>query len=90
MSCRNGSAGPMPPLRPWDGHKYRSALFACRRTLAEVAEAAGVSRSHLTRVIHGQRPALPDLLFAMALAVGPDGWKYATGESDRLPMEGVK
>jgi len=88
MSCRNGSAGPMPPLRPWDGHKYRSVLFVRRRTLAEVAAAAEVSRSHLTRVIQGQRPALPGVLFAMMLAVGVDGWAYATGASDRLPVGG--
>lgn len=69
----------------WNGDRYRNALFARRRSIASVAIRAGVSRPHLTRVIHGERPATAEVLAVMQEAVGPGGWAYAIGQTDALP-----
>ena len=73
----------------WDGARYRNALFVRRLSIRQLADRVKLSRPHLTRVIHGERPATPEVLALLMEAVGPAGWAYATGESDRLPTEGL-
>lgn len=87
MSAAQAAGAHRATAASWDGQRYRNALFVRRVSIRQLAVAAGVSRPHLTRVIHGERPATPAVLRVLQEAVGPDGWEYATGQSDRLPME---
>jgi len=90
MSAAQAAGAHRATAASWDGQRYRNALFVRRVSIRQLAVAAGVSRPHLTRVIHGERPATDRILRVLQEAVGAQGWEYATGATDRLPMEGVK
>lgn len=89
MSAAQAAGAHRATAASWDGQRYRNALFVRRVSIRQLAVAAGVSRPHLTRVIHGERPATEHILRTLQEAVGPVGWAYATGQTNELPAQGA-
>jgi hypothetical protein len=76
-----------PNLTP---NRCKAALYIQKKTLPQVARAAGVTVRHLVYVITGQRPGSARVYEALRAELGPVGWAFAIGESDLLTCEGGK
>lgn len=59
-------------------------LAPLRVTIAEAAEALGVSRKHLSEIINGRVPVRPDMAARLAVAFGtePDIWINLQAQHD--------
>lgn len=69
-----------------DHRRYTAALSVAGTTIAEVAQRASISRHFIHDVLTGKRSLSQRARDAMSAAVGPAGWRYATGETDELPV----
>lgn len=65
--------------------RFAAALAAADKTYGEIVSASGLSRRYLADVLAGNRSLSHRAEEALRGAVGPDGWRYAMGETDVLP-----
>lgn len=62
-----------------------AALAVRGMTLSDVARQIDRARHHLHEQVRGRRPMSVRSREALRAALGPEGWAYATGQSDMLP-----
>jgi transcriptional regulator with XRE-family HTH domain len=73
----------VPPF-PVNYRRFRAALDLRGLAVEDIARSAQVSSRHIWFVLHGQRRPSATVEQAIRDALGPDGWAFATGQSDTL------
>lgn len=75
---------PEPSPFPLNYRRFRAALDLRGLAVEDIARQAQVSSRHVWFVLNGQRRPSAAVVHSIRDAIGPDGWNFATGQTDIL------